>query len=327
MDKDGQLIFNDDPFLIGCNMVYQFIEEGKFSEALEKADDLMGKNPDYPGLAEAYRTAKFWKNRKRDIEALEKGKSRADFLMKQWEEYRRYSVDKKMEHSTAFTSAMKHIFFLAAEHYRIAFVEEQSTVDNFELLLNLGFCFVTLGEYGPAAETLEYARSSFRASARLLSLLGEAYFHLGEIPKSLFCFKEAFFIDPSEIDLDIIKAAPIVELAGATRERRPDADVREWMPIYGYLADVFYVRRQLNSQQVESIKREIYTLEMNLQKKGSGQVEGTNVIPRLINKYLWMLDYFEHQAYDFNAIAEIRAHLVKIDRDLFEGYFKNKPRS
>jgi tetratricopeptide (TPR) repeat protein len=182
MDKDGQLIFNDDPFLIGINTAYQLIEEGKFSDALGKLDELLGRNPDYPGLADAYRTAKFWKNRQRDIEALEKGKSTADFLMKQWDEFRRYASDRGMISSAAYASAMKFVFFQAAEQYKIAFVEEQSTVDNFDLLVNLGVCFITLGEYKHAAETLEYARISYRGSAKLLALLGEAYFHTGEVP-------------------------------------------------------------------------------------------------------------------------------------------------
>ena len=57
MDKDGQLIFYDDPFLIGINIAYQLIEEGKFGDALGKLDELLGRNPDYPVLADAYRTA------------------------------------------------------------------------------------------------------------------------------------------------------------------------------------------------------------------------------------------------------------------------------
>jgi tetratricopeptide (TPR) repeat protein len=326
MDKDGQLIFNDDPFLIGINTAYQLIEEGKFSDALGKLDELLGRNPDYPGLADAYRTAKFWKNRQRDIEALEKGKSTADFLMKQWDEFRRYASDRGMISSAAYASAMKFVFFQAAEQYKIAFVEEQSTVDNFDLLVNLGVCFITLGEYKHAAETLEYARISYRGSAKLLALLGEAYFHTGEVPKALYCFKEAFFINPSEIDLGLIRAKPVVELAALAMERKPGADPREWIPVFAYLRDVFYVKRQLNSQQVENTQRELYALEKNLSKKGMDGAAGTSLIPRLINKYLWMLDYFEYQHYDFSNISDIRARLVRMDRELFEEYFKNKSR-
>lgn len=326
MDKDGQLIFNDDPFLIACNTAYQLIEEGKFPEAIEKIDRLMGENPDYPGLVETFRTAKFWKNRSNDIEALEKGKSTADFLMMQWEVFRRYSLEKNIIDSAAYHAAMKYIFFEAAEQYKVAYLEEQSTINSFDLLLNLGVCFITLGEYRHAIEALEFARITFRSNAKLLSLLGEAYYHLGEIPKSLYCFKEAFFVDPSEIDLSLLKAKPVLQLAALAREKKPGKDEREWIPVFGHIEDLFYVKRQVNTQQVESIKREIFTLEKSLYQIGREKAEETNIIPRLINKYLWMLDYFELQHYDFNNIADIRSQLIKIDREIFEEFFKNKPK-
>jgi len=324
MDQDGQLIFSDDPFLIGCNTAYQLIEEGKFSEALEKIDDLMNRNPDYPGLAETYRTVKFWINRLDGIEGLDEGKMTADFLMKEWEEFTRYAAEKGMVDTAPYISAMKHVFFRASEHYTIAFVREQSTVDNFDLLINLGICFIKLEDYRRAIETLEYARSSLRSSARLLSLLGEAYYQTSDVPKSLLYFKEAFFINPSELDLKLIASKPVKDLEEISQKLKPGADPREWIPVFGYLQDIFYVKRHLNSQQVESIKREIYALETAFQQAGKERLHDTNIVPRLINKYLWMLDYFEYQNYDFNSITDIRSRLLKLDRDLFKDYFAKK---
>lgn len=323
MDRDGQLTFSDDPLLLGINEAYGLIEEGKFAEAAQKIDGLLNGNPEYPGLVEGYRTAKFWNNRREELGRLERGKQTADFLMTQWEAFKKYAQEKDLTLSSAYRSAMRYVFFTASEHYKLAFQGQESTADNFDLLLNLGICFLTLGEYRHAAETLEYARSSYRTSARLLAILGEAYFNASEVPKSLLLFREAFFLNPSEIELSLLKSKPIADLVAFVREKKPQAaDVREWIPVFGFLEDVFYVKRQLNTQQVETIKREIYTLEANLKGMSREKIESTHVIPRLINKYLWMLDYFEFQQYDFENITEIRSRLIAIDKELFEGYFK-----
>lgn len=323
MDREGQLSFSDDPLLLGVNESHQLIEEGKFEEAAKKADALLGANPDYPGLAETYRTARFWNNRRAEIERLPRGKQTADFLMTQWEEFKNYSKEKNLQNSNAYRAAMRYIFFTASEHYKTAFREQESTTDNFNLLLSLGVCFLTLGEYAHAVETLEYARSSYRSNAALLAVLGEACFHAGDIPKSLLLFREAFFINPTEIDLSLLKSKPITDLVKCAQERRGGrGDLREWIPVFGFLEDVFYVKRQLNSQQVDGIKREIYTLEKSFQTQSREKNESTNIIPRLINKYLWMLDYFEFQHYDFQSITEIRGRLLQIDKELFEDFFK-----
>jgi tetratricopeptide (TPR) repeat protein len=323
MDNNGQLSFSDDPLSSGINEVYQLIEEGSFKQAIMKLDDLMDINPDYPGVTEGYRSAKFWSNRAGEIENLTGGKQTADFLMREWEEFKVYAANNNMTDSTAYLSVMKYVFFNASEHYKIAFKEQESTTDNFDLLLNLSMCFIILKEYKASIETLEYARSSNRNSARLNSLLGEAYFNTNEISRSLLFFKEAFFINPSEIDLSPLRAKPIQDLAGIAKEKKPGAgDIREWMPVFGFTNDIFYSRRNINSEQIESIKREIYALEKNLHASSREKSAGSNIIPRLINKYIWMLDYFRFQNYDYESIMEIKNRLIQLDGEIFESYFK-----
>ncbi len=323
MDRNGQLTFSDDPLLTGTNEVHQLIEEGNFREAIKKLDNLMDINPDFPGVAEAYRTAKFWLNRTDEIDNLARGKQTADFLMREWEDFKEYSGNNNMIETRAYVSVMKYIFFNASEHYKIAFKEQESTADNFDLLLNLGMCFLILKEYKASIDTLEYARSSNRNDAKLNSLLGEAYFHTNEISRSLLFFKEAFFIDPSDIDLDPLKSKPIQDLIKITKNKKTGCnDIREFMPIFGFTEDIFYTRRNINTEQMEAIKREIYTLEKNLHLLPGEKAGESNIIPRLINKYIWMLDYFRFQKYDYENIAEIKNRLVQLDKDIFEEYFK-----
>lgn len=325
MDKNGQLTFSDDPILNAINEVYQLIEGGDFSAAVAKIDELMDVNADYPGLIEAYRVAKFWLNRNRELQALEEGKETAEFLMKEWGYFSEYAEEKQMLNSAAYRSCMRHIFRKAAEHYQHAFREQQDTSSNFQFLLNLGDCFLRLEEYRLAIDTLEFARSSYRSNARLMATLGEAYFHTGDVPKSLLCFREAFFIDPSEIDLSILKAKPILDCIEIVKQHRPDpANIAEWVPIYGFLFDIFYVKRNLSAHQVESIEKDIYNLEVTFQKMNKTQVEESNIVPRLVNKYLWLLDYYTLQNYNFENIAQIRERLLKIDRNLFQEYFSKK---
>jgi len=325
MDKNGQLTFSDDPILNSINEVFQLIEKGEFDPAIEKINVLMDIDADYPGLIESFRVAKFWNNRESEIRNLEEGKNTAEYLMKQWEVFNEYAENKDMTSSSAFKAAMRYIFFKASDHYKFAFQEQQDTSSNFGFLLNLGDCFLRLEEYQSAIETLEFARSSYRSNARLLAILGEAYFHKGELPKSLASFREAFFVDPSEIDLSILRATPILELVEIVKKERSDyKDINEWIPIYGYTHDVFYVKRNLNVHLVETIENDIYKLEVNFQKMNKSQVENSNIVPRLINKYLWLLDYYTLQNYNFDTITQIRDRLIKIDRNLFQEYFEKK---
>ena len=323
MDDNGQLSFSDDPLLRESAEIYQFISEGNFNEALKIADQLMNINPDYPGLTEAYRTAKFWANRENEIRESGDGKRAADFLMKEWKVFEDYASYKEMKSSSAYRSAMRYIFFKASEQYKTAFKYNEETDNNFDLLISLGECFLRLKEYKNAIETLEFAMTSYKSDAKLLFILGESYYHIDDIPKCLLYMREAFQIDPSQIDITLIEAKPVLEIIEAVQSSgRSIKDIREWIPVFGYLTDVFYVRRNLNKHQVESLKREVFNLENSLKRLSIDDIDATNVIPRLLNKYLWLLDYYEHQNVNTQNSDDIRNRLLSLDKDLFEKFFK-----
>ena len=325
MDKNGQLTFFDDPLLQGINEAYAHIEAGDFTQAVKKIDHLLTINPDYPGLAEAYRVARFWESRKKAMDELNKGKETADFLMTQWDEFQGFAQSKGLVSATAYQKAMRYVFFSASEHYTIAFNDRENPTDNLQLLMQLGTCFIRLGEYQHTIEALEYARSAYRSNACILSLLAESYYHTGDVPRALLYFREAFLLNPSEIDIQLLSAKPIIEAVELVKQHKPDCtDVREWVPVMAHIHDIFYVKRQLNSSQLEVIKKDIVKLEASFQTLDKEKIAQSNVVPRLINRYLWMLDYFEFQQYDQKSLFDIRDRLIAIDKGLFESYFQKK---
>ena len=326
MDKNGQLSFSDDPLLNVNGEIYQLISEGNFKEAIKKLDKLMNLNPDYPGLVDSYRTAKFWHNREKDLKKVEEGKNTADFLMEEWALFDDYAASKNMQSSSAYKSAMKFIFYRASENYKIAFQRNEETGSKLELLINLGECFLRLGEYKFAVETLEHARNSYSANARTMFILGASYYHLDDIPKSLLFFKEAFLTDPSELNLSLIDVKPINDITDIIKKSgRRYRDIREWIPVYGFITDIFYVRRNINKHQLELLKSEVFSLEKNYIKLNSDEIESTNILPRMLNKYLWLLDYYVHQNINFENSGQIRERLLILDRELFEEFLSSLP--
>ncbi|MDR3237674.1 MAG: hypothetical protein LBT84_04145, partial [Spirochaetia bacterium] len=247
---EKQMTFADDPVLNNIGIANQLIQDGNFREAVEKLSELMNIDPDYPGLTASFRTAKFWLNRADEILALPEGKRKADFLMTEWKAYEEYAKSKNMQTSSAYRSAMMNIYYTASHHYSVSFIKQDDVTGNFDLLLNLGACFLKLENYPKTVETLEYAANSYHAHAGLLSMLAEALYKLNDVPKSLWYFREAFFLDPSLIDLELINAEPILGLVDFIRQERKNcSDVREWVPVYGFITDTLYVRKNLQKQQ------------------------------------------------------------------------------
>jgi len=322
MEKNGQLTFSDDSLLSEVNGSLLLLESGDFAQAAARTDVLLTSRSDYPGLAEAFRSARYWQTRMEEAFQKEEGIDRANFMMDQWMDFTHYAEDKKMMESSAFAAVRKFVFYTAAEHFKIAFHLNQA--EKFGNLLNLGICFMNLGEFRNALDTFEYARSSIKTDAKLISLLAEAYYQTGDIPKSMLNFREAFFIDPTSIDMTMIHAKPIVDLIATSHAYKPEyPDPREWVSVIGHITDIFYVKRQINMQQLDSLRKEVYNLERSYQalKKEIRAISG--ITPRLISRYLWLFDYYSYQSYNFENSSQIRNRLMELDKDLFLDYFKN----
>jgi hypothetical protein len=72
------------------------------------------------------------------------------------------------------------------------------------------------------------------------------------------------------------------------------------------------------------MEREIYNLEINYQRMNRDQIYSTPVLPRLMNKYLWMYEYYEVQNYNFENMIQIRDRLLALNRELFNDFFRKK---
>ena len=66
--------------------------------------------------------------------------------------------------------------------------------------------------------------------------------------------REAFQIDPSQVDLTLIEAKPITEIIEAIKSSGKNVrDIREWIPVFGFLTDIFYVNKKLLIQFDDSM--------------------------------------------------------------------------
>lgn len=325
MDTFGQLTFADDNRIPALNEVYTLIETGDFAAAASLLDPLLTSDPDCQIYVEAFRTARYWQSRVDDISRKGEGIDRANFLMDEWAQFAEYAVQKKIDQAEAFRSVRTFIFHAAADNFIVAFHLNQA--EKTGSLVNLGICFMTLGEFTRAVESFELARGSGRHDSKLLSLLAESYFQTGDIPKALLSFREAFANDPASIDLSIIHAKPVTDLIEMIKRSKPNIrDIREWIGIFGHITDVFYVKRHINTQQLESIKKEIYNLERSLSTLSGDQRDASSITPRLITKYLWLYDYYIFQNYNFENASQIRERLLEIDQPLLFDYFKKEKR-
>jgi hypothetical protein len=94
-------------------------------------------------------------------------------------------------------------------------------------------------------------------------------------------------------------------------------ELLEWIPIYGRIFGVFSVKRELKSIELSRIKQSIFALENEIRGRPDTM---SLLIPRLINRYFWLIDHYENIREDPGLIEETMLKIKILDPEIYERY-------
>jgi tetratricopeptide (TPR) repeat protein len=189
------------------------------------------------------------------------------------------------------------------------------------LLLLIGRCYKGVGNYDDALNYLEQAARFRREDGETLAELADVNALLGETNAAKALFREAFFLNPEKIDLRAMESEMIIRLRNriAREKGYREDDLREWMPVYGRLWGVFSVKRELKPLEFGKLKQQIFTLETEYRGNPS---KSAILKPRLLNRYFWLIDYYENKREDPSLIEEVLLKIQVADSEIYESYMR-----
>ena len=186
------------------------------------------------------------------------------------------------------------------------------------LLLLVGRCFKGLGDYDKALNYLEQAVRFKREDAETLAEVADINALLAETKAAKALFREAFFLDPSKIDVRSLESALIQQLRDKVSQMGYGEEALcEWIPVYGYLWGVFSVKRELKQMEIGRLRQSIFSLEAEC---AANPARRELLKPRLLNRYFWLIDHYENSHEDPSLIEETRLKIKVTDPDIYKMY-------
>jgi tetratricopeptide (TPR) repeat protein len=186
------------------------------------------------------------------------------------------------------------------------------------LLLLAGRCYKGIGNYDEALNYLEQAVRIKRDDAETLAEVADINALLAQTKTAKTLFREAFFVDPSKIDVRFLESALILKLRDSVSQLGyKDGELSEWIPVYGYLWGVFSVKRELKQTEAGRLKQSIFSLEAEYDSNPARRVI---LKPRLLNHYFWLIDYYENNHEDSSLIEETLLKIKVTDPDIYSMY-------
>ena len=268
----------------------------------------------------ALKSVNWWLEHTARIEDIKNPYEKGGFILSQLKQYYNF-LDIVGDNYDSCQYAVRHYVFSNALRCFQDLLGDGVNQHDPGLLLLVGRCYKGVGNYDEALKYLEQAVRFKREDGETLAELADINALLGEASTAKALFREAFFLNPEKIDLRAMESEMIIRLRDRLVQEKGyrEEELREWIPVYGRLWGVFSIKRELKPIEFGRLKQSIFTLETEC--RGNPR-QSALLKPRLINRYFWLIDYYENKREDPDLIEEVLLKIKVTDPEIYERYIR-----
>jgi tetratricopeptide (TPR) repeat protein len=295
---------------------YDSLKSRNAAAAQDILEEALRINFDDPEVVYALKCVKWWLERVKKLDDFHDAYEKGGFILSQWKSF--YSFLDRIgdaEIEPCLYAIRRFVFSSALEYFQDVLGEGENQHEPV-LLLQVGQCYKGVGNYDLALRYLQQAIRFRREDGETLAELADVNALLDETRAAKALFREAFFMDPQGVDLRNMESEIIIRLRNRVASLGfSGPELPEWIPIYGTIFGVFTVKRTLKPVELGRIRQSVFSLENEIR----GGSDNADILrPRLINRYLWLIDHYENVREDPALIEETMLKIKIIDPVIFE---------
>ena len=297
--------------------VYDLLKQGDYQSAKEVLSEILVDDLENPEILFGLKCTGFWENKLTQISEITNLFPKGEQLISGWKEFLYLIDNEKSRYEQCIYSIKKGVFTQVLEIFQ-RLLQENTFSKKGAIVGRIGLCYKQLGDYDTALRFLGEANLENPEKASILAEMADCYALCGEEKTSKILFREAFFINPQDVDISVLESELFCRLySEVIRTGKKDEVAAEWFPVEGVLLGVLNVKRELRALAVGKLKQNIYALETESKDEG---VEADLIIPRLINNYFRLIDHYTTVMEDRTKINEILLKIKLLNADVYERY-------
>lgn len=296
-----------------------FLREGNPLEAQKIISSLFETDLDSKELMYTNKCCIFWIDSINRLRGIEDSYERSESTLAEWKNFQTFIAREKDSFEPALFAVQQGFFSNALARFS-KLLDEKDAFQKAEIYRKTGICYKKLGDFENARTYLTEANNIYPGLSSVLAELADCYSLCGEDKFGKVLFREAFFTDPESIDLDFLDSELIKCLIKTTKDKGYSGkSLQYWIPVYGVLSGVLNIKRELTSQEVARLKKDIYAMEMEYKDPSCNS---EILIPHLLNCYFWLMDHYDLAKENPAKINEVLLKIKILDSSIYEAYIK-----
>ncbi|KEO62105.1 tetratricopeptide repeat protein [Borreliella garinii] len=300
--------------------IYLDFRKGNFKEALLKSEEAHSLDFDNIEILTALKSSVYWNGQVESLDRIGQDYEKAEFLIREWNNFAGRYLKKMGCSFLQGRNSIKYFVFQTCLYiYKNIY---KLHPENLDLLIKIAKSYKGMGNYERAINVFLQILGNAKENSDVVAELADSYALVDEIKEAKVLFREAFFINPQKIDIYSLESDMILRLIDLIKSDRNISDdlIKEWIPVYGSLNGVFNVKRELRPIELGQLKQSVYSLRNELKEKSYRSINESILLPRLINKYFWLIDHYVSIKEDRARIDEILLYIKEIDLGIYQQY-------
>ncbi len=292
-----------------------FLKQGNPLEAQKIISSLFEQDLESTELIYTNKCCIFWGDSIKRLKSIEDNIERSESILQEWKDFQNYISRETKPYEPAQYAVQEGFFKNALEEYK-KMLEEKDPLQKAEIYKNTGICYKKLGDFENARTFLTEANNIYPNQSSVLAELADCYSLCGEDKFGKVLYREAFFADPDSIDLDFLDSELIKCLIEKTKSKGYSGKALQyWIPVYGVLCGVFNIKRELTSQEVARLKKDLYAMENEIKDPSCNS---EILVPRMLNCYFWLMDHYYLAKENQAKINEVLLRIKLLDSAVYE---------
>ena len=292
-----------------------FLKQGNPLEAQKIISSLFEQDLESTELIYTNKCCIFWGDSIKRLKSIEDNIERSESILQEWKDFQNYISRETKPYEPAQYAVQEGFFKNALEEYK-KMLEEKDPLQKAEIYKNTGICYKKLGDFENARTFLTEANNIYPNQSSVLAELADCYSLCGEDKFGKVLYREAFFADPDSIDLAFLDSELIKCLIEKTKSKGYSGKALQyWIPVYGVLCGVFNIKRELTSQEVARLKKDLYAMENEIKDPSCNS---EILVPRMLNCYFWLMDHYYLAKENQAKINEVLLRIKLLDSAVYE---------
>jgi len=291
---------------------------GDFGRAEVVAEAALALDFEHPGILSALKCAVFWKDRMARASASPAPEASGDFLQKEWLGFvNRFRVHLDEPFDIGVGAIRGAVLDQVAGLYleQIGFEDDARRP---ELLVKAAKAYKGNGSFDRALECLDQVLQVSPDDSGALAEMADCFEAVGETQKSRLFFREAFYLNAQAVDVEHLSSALVKEVADQlASEGLTGPEWKEWIPVHAVIKGAFNAKRDLKPLELGQLKQSINVLKSELHDNTDQRAV---VLPKLINRYFWLIDHYFSVKEDRSKIEDILLNIKLLDERIYELY-------